>query len=141
MDYSKRSAFFVGHERSHIIVLESRWKMPTVLLAGIILGVGISTSLLIGGRYWPNTKTVHIIFPLLCASLVGAAQGIIWASPEFIFSQADIILRNQLIVIIAGVPLGLLSTPIIIIRSSNVLRKKGLRPDLRQPDEDDRWKC
>lgn len=111
--------------------------MLTVLLAGIFLGVGISTSLLIGGRYWPNTKAVHIILPLAYASLVGVIQGLLWASPEFILSH---ILQRSQLVIIAGVLLGLISTPIIIIRSSNVLRRKGLRPDLIQP-KDDRWRC
>lgn len=99
----------------------------SVIFIGISLGFVLSNAILISGRFWPQKPAVHIALPLFCAASVGILQGILWLDPNFVLSTSNIMLRSEIVVLISGTLLALLSTPIIIVRSSSVLRRKGLR--------------
>jgi len=123
-----------------VVSLKSGWWILglAIFCIGIAIGFALSNAILFSGRYWPETPAVHIVLPLLCAAFVGAMQGLLWGYTNFVFFTAGIILRSESIRMISGALLGMCVTPIIIVRSSNILGKKGLRPKLKPP-EDDRW--
>lgn len=124
-----------------ILSLRSEWLLLalTVLGMGINLGFALSTAILISGWWCPRTPAIHVILPLISAAVLGGMQGLLWGHPDFVFSSAGIVLRNEVARVITGALLGMCVTPIVIVRSSNVLKQKGLRPPLK-PLEDDRWR-
>jgi hypothetical protein len=111
----------------------------SVLGMGTILGFALYTALLISGWGWPRITAVHIFLPLISAAVLGGMWGLWWGNPDFILFSIGIALRNEFVRVITGALLGMCVTPIVIIRSSNVLRQKGLRLPLKRP-EDNRWR-
>lgn len=111
----------------------------SVLGMGAIIGFALWTAIFISGLRWPRTPAVHIFLPLISAAVLGGMQGLWWGRPDFVFSSAGIVLRNEIARMIIGALLGMCITPLVIVRSSSVLRQKGLRPPLKLP-EDIRWR-
>lgn len=110
----------------------------SIVSLGGILGVILSSGILIAGWFWPSSQKIHIFIPLMGAAILGGFQGLLWGKNDFILSLAGISLRDDLTLVISGVLLSIFATPIIIVRSYGILKQKGLRPSLKA-SEDKRW--
>jgi len=122
-----------------ILTLKTGWIL-LILFAlgyGILIGFLLWESLAFAGR-WSKKPWIHILLPLICAFSLGCWYGIVWGSPRFVFLSKGIVLRNQIFLCITAGIFVLLITPIIIIRSSRVVKRKGLRPEIFS-ERDERW--
>lgn len=111
------------------VVTQAGGTVPCILLAlGCAAGLGsaIGLSVFLGGWLFPRAKVVHIVFPLAVAAAIGAFHGY-WIE-MLIPASAEPILRDQTLRMMSGAVLGILATPIIIIRSSKMEAKEGLHP-------------
>jgi hypothetical protein len=118
-----------------------RWLvLVTGLLGtGVFLGWSLLSALRLAGRHFPRTPWVHVALPLLFAATVGGLYGAVLAGLERKWPGANLSSHGDGLGVVLGAVLGMLVTPIIIVRSSSVLRSKGLRPELPGP-ADSRWR-
>ncbi|MBI3933974.1 MAG: hypothetical protein HY316_04730 [Acidobacteria bacterium] len=110
-----------------------------VLSMGVVLGMCLTHALGIAGRWWPHIPALHIAIPLISAAMVGTMHGWLLAGWGKMVLDASIVLRSPNLSAIVGALLAMAATPVIIVRSSGVLRRKGLRPAIRHA-EDPRWR-
>jgi DNA-directed RNA polymerase subunit RPC12/RpoP len=104
----------------------------TVGIYGVLLGLAICWAL-------RHTRRRFFIFalPLLSAALVGGAQGASFFDTFFFLSQVSS--WKKYLLIMAGAVLAMTATPIIIHRSSKILRHRGYRGEEPSPG-DPRWR-
>ncbi|MBI5222836.1 hypothetical protein HY990_00275 [Candidatus Micrarchaeota archaeon] len=110
-------------------------------MTGIALGACLLQSLEISGRFWPYPRAIqHTILPLLAAASVGAVYGMVLELLARAMSGPGLLMRNFVLSYFIGAVLAMVSTPMIIVRSSAFLRHKGLRPEIRPTEEDPKWR-
>lgn len=107
------------------------------LFSGVCLGIGLNLAGLIGG--FLRNRIMIIFLPLLCGGLVGGIQAAILSLAAFSRLGTDIAVRSAALAIPVGVLLGLVATPIVIVRASKACRRRNLRPPYEGSSGDNRW--
>jgi hypothetical protein len=123
--------FFVWVRTPLTAVTQESTTVPYILMAlgfSAVLGSAIGLSVFLGGWLFPRVKVIHVVFPLSVAAAIGALHGY-WIE-NLIPAAVGIepLLRPQTLRTLSGAGLAMLATPIIIVRSSKMGAKKGLRP-------------
>lgn len=128
----------VGAALTHPATWLGRFALISLMTA-VTLGSLVQTSLLLSGWLYPHSPKVHIFVPLMTATVIGAANGVGVGLPGFYAEEAGLTPRALAIRLIAGALGAMLATPPIIIRSSRLGAKRGLRPPIPTSTEDARW--
>jgi DNA-directed RNA polymerase subunit RPC12/RpoP len=109
------------------------------VFCSVILGFSLGLTMFLTGWLFPRVKVIHILAPLSLAAAIGFTQGY-WIALILPKAMAAV-LRDQILRTLSGAGLAILVTPIIIVRSSKMGAKKGLRPPLNTTPHsgDVRW--
>jgi hypothetical protein len=110
---------------------------------GVCLGYGLQSALNWTSRLWPAVRAMHVLVPLLVAAVAGGLYGGILSQlgeSDPGLREVGFTARAQWFSMTLGAAFGMLATPIIIVRGSKVLARKGLRRPLPKP-RDPRWEC
>jgi len=136
--------FFVWVRTPLTAVTQGGATVPYILVAlgfSAVLGSAIGLSVLLGGWLFPRVKVIHVVLPLSVAAAIGALHGFWIENMIPTAVGVEPILRDQTLRTLSGGGLAMLATPIIIVRSSKMGAKKGLRPPLENSPRsgDSRW--
>lgn len=109
-----------------------------VVLTGFLLGQSLLGALDFTGKWFPGWKAAHVIGPLVAAASLGSLFSIVLVAVSIHEFQEEFQFRDPVFCIAIGAVLAMLSTPIIIVRSSARLKRMGFRREYRQR-KDERW--
>lgn len=107
------------------------------LLAGELLGIAIYLALKIGDQF-PENRSLHVMLPLFVSAVGGVWYAQTIATPALYPGGAVLPIRSETLRMVTGAILGLLVTPVIIVRSTRMSVRLGFRQPVAQ-ERDARW--
>jgi hypothetical protein len=127
--------------RTAMAMSAGHWVFAAAWLAALALLVsrGILGSFVVAQREFGGSRVAVIGLPLMVTSAAGAIQGASLVAVQQLASGVGLTLRSPVLAVVFAVLLGLLSAPVIIVRSRNTLIRLGVRAEV-SPPEDPRWR-
>lgn len=110
-----------------------------VLVVPIALSRGILLTFVVAQTCFRGSRVAIIALPLILTGAIGGIQGGVMVVIERMIPNLGLTLQSDTFAVVLGTFLGLLATPIIIVRSRNMLIRRGGREE-SAVQGDTRWR-
>jgi hypothetical protein len=104
-----------------------------ILVVSIVLSRGILLTFVLAQTWFGGSRTAILVLPLALAGTIGCIQGGVMVAIEKAIPSVGLGLHNDILTMVIGAALGLLATPAIIVRSRNMLIRRGVREESVSP--------